>query len=327
MKKKNLLLTYILIIAVLMCGCQTTSSATYTSEGFYLDTYVSITIWGGNDKIADKAIEMCAQYENIFDCTDSDSLVSELNRQQTMTMESNDEAELLDVIKSAAGYAGLTEGALDITVEPLTALWDFDNNRKVPDEDSINEAVRKVDYHKITIDGNKISLNGTCVDLGAVAKGYIADRIAEYLKDNNVSGAIINLGGNIYCLGNKPGNENFTVGIQYPFGEADNVIATLSLTDKSVVTSGVYERYFYDNDNFYHHILDPSTGYPCDNGLLSVTIIADDSLVCDCLSTGCFVMGKDRAMELIDSMDGVYGIFVDEDYNVTYSKGAKAFVK
>ena len=343
MKKKYRFLIFILISGMLcfiLSGCQVkpNSQTIYTSDGYALNTYVSVSLYGcGSQEIADKAVGLCEYYEKIFSRTDEESLLSRLNSSGYMSPDTTedeqtdpDESEytaLFELVCAGLEYGKITEGALDITIEPLSSLWNFSGGRQNPPDDSdISEAVGKTDYNQVELTDNGVELNGTRIDLGAIAKGYIADAICEYLVGEGVDSALVNLGGNVECVGRKPDGSKFTIGIQKPFDENGGVIRTLKIDDMSVVTSGVYERYFYDGDDFYHHILNPETGYPCDNGLLSVTIISDSSLQCDCLSTGCFVMGMDKAMELVDSMEGVYAIFVDEDYKVFYSRGAEKYV-
>lgn len=154
----------------------------------------------------------------------------------------------------------------------------------------------------------------TMIDLGALVKGYAADRIAAYLRDNGVTSGLINLGGNVYALGAKADGSAWKIGIQKPFDTG--VVDTVEVTDQSVVSSGVYERCFEQDGILYHHILDPETGYPVTNGLWGVSIISDSSLTGDALSTTCLAIGMDEAADLIRSLDGVSAIFVDDQLNV-----------
>jgi thiamine biosynthesis lipoprotein len=159
------------------------------------------------------------------------------------------------------------------------------------------------------------------IDLGGIAKGYIADRLKEYLVGEGVTGGIIDLGGNILCIGGKTEQEDFKIGIRQPFADRNETIASVSIRDKSVVSSGVYERYIQTEDGkIYHHILDPRTGYSYENGLLGVTIISDKSVDGDGLSTTVFALGLEDGMKLVESLDGVEAAFVTEDEKVTYSK-------
>lgn len=326
------------IAAILLLGCFitmnflsgcTNSNTTYQASGFYLDTSISITLYGcGSQKTADEALKLCGYYEDIFSSKSENSLLYQLNEAGTIEINSEETTHLASLIEYGIEYCEMTAGALDITVEPVSKLWNFGNSDEgIPDSEQLEAALKKVDYTVIEVDDNEIRLNGSRIELGAIAKGYIADRIEDYLIENGVDSAIINLGGNILCLGEKPDGSSFNIGIKRPFGESTDIIETVAIKDLSTVTSGIYERYFYENDKLYHHILNPKTGYPCDNGLASVTIISKSSAQCDCLSTGCFVMGMNAAMELIDSMEGVYAVFIDENNNIYYSQGTEALIK
>ena len=159
------------------------------------------------------------------------------------------------------------------------------------------------------------------ISLGFIAKGYIADKLKEYLLSENIRSAIINLGGNLLAVGVKPDGSPFQFGIQKPFDTQGTPVTVLSVSDKSAVSSGIYERYFYQNQVLYHHILDASDGYPVQNNLLGVTILSDSSTVGDALSTTCFVLGPEEGMQLIESLDEVEAVFVTKDYALHYSSG------
>lgn len=159
------------------------------------------------------------------------------------------------------------------------------------------------------------------IDLGAIAKGYIADRLKDFLVENQVTSATIDLGGNILCVGDKPDGSAFRIGIRQPFGDQGSPMLVVPVSGWSVVTSGIYERYFEEDGTLYHHILNPSTGYPCENNLLSVTILSEHSVDGDALSTTCFSLGLSDGMALIDSLDEIYAVFVTDDYNIHYSEG------
>lgn len=319
--------SYIILFSLIFTGCKYNTPATiYSSEGFYFNTYITIKLYGcGSKELADEAVRLCGYYEQIFSRTDAKSLLYIANVEQQLGNTTKEEQALYDLISKSVEFSKLTAGGMDITIEPLSSLWDFGNNDgMVPDVPAIELATQKVDYNKLIINDNEIDFNGATIDCGAVAKGYVADRIKEFLEGKNVDSGVINLGGNVLCIGDKPTGEPFVIGVKKPYSE--EVLLGLNIDDYSVVTSGVYERYFEVDEKKYHHILNPDTGMPCENGLLSVTIIAKSSFECDALSTGCFVMGREKATELINSMEDVYGIFVDEEYNVYYTDGAKQFV-
>lgn len=329
MKKKVFFIYIILVFILIMTGCKKEDKL-YSDTQFKLNTYVTIKLYeNGSDDILQGAMDLCDYYEGIFSRTKESSLVYKMNEAGSIADNDNKEdfEKLKELISTGIKYGDKTKGSLDISIEPISSMWSFGNdNQRKPSDKEIKDALTQVNYSKIKVNDNSIQLNGTRVDLGAVAKGYIADRIKDYLKEQGVTSATISLGGNILCLGAKPDNSDFKVGIQYPFGDSTEVITGLKINDMSVVTSGVYERYFYEDNVLYHHIINPSTGYPTDNNLLSVTIISPESVDGDALSTGCFVMGMDKAMELINSMDKVYAIFVDNNYELHYSEKAEDFI-
>ena len=322
-------------VFISICGCSrvTPSSTKYIAQGYALNTYVKVTLYGsGSDEIAGRAVDMCSEYERIFSRTDEDSMLYRLNNAGSLTRkEAADDKgfdELTALVRSGIEYGKLTDGALDITIEPVSSLWKFGTDEAaLPDAGQIADALTKVDYSKVEVTDDFIELNGCRLDLGATAKGYIAGKICDYLIIEGVTGAIVDLGGNISCIGTKADGTGFSVGIKKPFDEEGRMSLALDLSDMNIVTSGVYERYFYDNDILYHHILNPATGYPCENGLLSVTVISADAAQCDALSTGCFVLGMDKAKELVEGLDGVYAVFIDDNYDVYYTKGTERFIK
>ncbi len=328
MKKITFLAILFLVVTVNITGCKyNTPSTVHEADGYYFNTYVNIKLYGcGSDELAAEAVALCSYYEKIFSRTMEEALLYQLNESGSITVDSGEKAVLADVIAGSLEYSRLTDGALDITIEPVSSLWNFGSaDAALPDALALEQAALMVDYTKPVVTEQVIELNGTRLDLGAVAKGYTADCIKEFLINNGADSAIINLGGNILCIGGKTDNEDFVIGIQKPFSQ--DMLLGVNVNGLSVVTSGTYERYFEQNGVKYHHILNPDTGMPCNNGLLSVTIISGSSFTGDCLSTGCFVLGIEQGMELVDSIDGVYAIFVDKDYNIFYSEGAKALVK
>jgi len=300
-------------------------------SSFLLDTFVDITIYDSDDtELLDQAIEICADYENLLSRTLETSEIYKLNHrspeQQTFTL--SDQTAFL--LEKALSFSELSDGAFDVTTEPLSSLWNFSGSgeHKIPDDALIKEAVAKTGYQNLKLDGNTLTFLSpdTTIDLGAIAKGFIADEIKDYLVEKKVKSAIINLGGNVLCVGKKPDGSPFRVGLKKPFSETSESFGIVASDGMSVVTSGVYERHFIIDGKNYHHILNPRTGYPYDNGLISVSILSEKSVDGDGLSTTCFSLGLDRGMELINSLDGVYACFIDEDYNVYYSDGMEDFM-
>ena len=316
-------------------GCGNLTLASKSSDpiqrtDFLLNTFVDIKIYDSDDTtILDDAMAICKDYESRFSRTIESSEIYELNHrpadQQTFEL-SDETARLLEI---ALRYCEVSDGAFDITIEPVSSLWDFTSGEAViPAASDIDAAVRKTGYENLLLDGNTLTFLSpdTTIDLGAIAKGFIADEIKDYLVDAGVESAVINLGGNVLCVGEKPDGSAFKIGLQKPFAETSETFATAAIKDMSVVTSGVYERHFEVDGKNYHHILDPKTGYPYDNGLISVTILSESSADGDGLSTTCFSLGLEDGMELVESLDGVYACFIDEEYNVYYSDGMEEFI-
>lgn len=285
------------------------------------DTVVTLTLYGTNDaSIFDDIEQLCTDYENLFSRTVPGSDVYRINHAGGTPVVVDSETLLL--VKEALYYCELTDGAIDITIAPVKDLWDFSSAGKtvtrdyLPSDTALAQALSHVDYRCVQCDetASAITLNDpdAQIDLGFIAKGYIADRLKESLIAAGITSATINLGGNVLTIGTKPDGTPFKIGIEKPF-ETSTPIEVLSVEDQSVVTSGIYERYFQIDDTIYHHILDPQTGYPVDNNLLSVTIISDSSMEGDALSTSCLLLGLSKAEALIETMDGIDAIFITDD--------------
>ena len=303
-----------------------------------LNTAVTVTIYDSNDKnLLTECMNLCDKYEKIFSRTASDSELYQLNHRELAPVEGTENTyqvsdDLAELVSEGLDYSELSEGAFDIAIEPLTSLWDFTaEDPQVPEDSLIQAALPKCDYHNISVDKDKneitLKTDDTAIELGAIAKGYIADRLKDYLVSQNVKSAIINLGGNVLCIGEKPDNSAFKIGIQKPFADRSETIAVMDIKDKSVVSSGIYERCFEQNGTLYHHLLNPETGYPCDNGLIAVTIISDKSVDGDALSTTCFALGLEDGMKLAESLDDVQAFFVTSDYEIHYTKDFRKKIK
>ena len=298
-----------------------------------LHTVCTIQIYDSTDyDILNQCFAVIDRYEKIFSRTLVDSELYTINRasadqtapKTTFTVSD----EIKDILEISLSYGALSDGALDVSIAPLSSLWNFsglEHKTEAPSANSISAAKTLVDYKNIFLNGNTLTFakEGMQLELGAVAKGYIADRVKDFLLSKGVTSALINLGGNILLVGEKPDGSSFNVGIQKPFEDRDAVVVAISeLKDCSMVSSGIYERYFYDTaGNFYHHILNADTGYPCDTDLLQVTIISKDSVSGDALSTACFALGLEKGMELIHSLKDVYAVFITSDGNLHFSDG------
>ena len=293
----------------------TENQGAYSKTTFALSTVITITVYQEADAAwLNDCEQLIRSYENTLSRTLETSEIARLNSRAGNEV-SQETAEL---ISTGLYYSELTGGAYDITVATLTSLWDFlAEEPAVPEEDQIREAIRHIGYQTVHADGTTVTFDDdqTGIELGSIAKGYIADQVKEFLVSKGVESAMINLGGNVLLLGSKTDGTDFRIGIQTPFGSNADYFGIVAASDQSIVTSGVYERCFQQDGKNYHHILNPRTGYPYDNGLLSVTIIGPESTHCDALSTACFSLGLEKGMELIDSIPDYYAIFVSGEYD------------
>lgn len=348
---------YLILCTVLVCpillftGCgnitdadtSTTGNEPISINSIKLNTAVQITIYDSQDKaLLDDCLALCDRYELIFSRTNENSELYKLNhRKDTSDKDPNADGQttpypvsgiadtwhisedLAALISEGLDITRESDGAFDIAIAPLTSLWDFTaEDPKVPDDAAIQKALPLCSSNGVTIDGQDITLPSDDIqfDVGAIAKGYIADRLKDFLVKKGVNSAIINLGGNVLCIGSKPDGTPFKVGIQKPFADRNETEAVMDITGKSVVSSGIYERCFKQNGKLYHHILNPKTGYPYDNGLISVTIISDQSVDGDALSTTCFALGLEDGLKFAEKK-GVQAVFITEDYELHYTDG------
>lgn len=337
---KNTAYILIMIIAVMplltmLTACSNELASPVGVTGYKLNTYVSIDAYttGGHsskelNNILEEALSLCDKYELMFSRTNPQSTLYKVNSKEITNIPS----ELGYLIKTGLSYCEISEGAFDITIGSVSSLWDFSGlSDEVPDSKDIENTLKYVDYTKVDLSENNdgsynISMpDGMMLDLGAIAKGYIADKIKEFLLSKNIENAIINLGGNVLCVGQKKENVNFNIALKKPFGEASQILTTLSINDKSVVSSGTYERYFSKDDVLYHHILNPKTGYPYNNDIDGVTIISDSSLIGDCLSTVCFVLGSEKGLELISDITDTEAMYVSGS-DLYYSDNFKNYI-
>lgn len=289
-------------------------------DGFYFDTIVNVRVYNADEEIMDGLIGLCMHYDLLFDKNTSGSDVRRVNEaagQPTAVSE-----ETAEIVRLAQEYSFLSGGRFDITCGALTSLWDFKSETpSIPDAQSIAAALQTVGSDKLTINGSEITLQeGTKIDLGAIAKGYIADRLADYLKEKGVENAVINLGGNVVVIGDKFG-EGYNVGIKSPFDLG--YIDSLTASDCSIVSAGTYERGFTLDGEYYHHILDLSTGMPAQTGLAAVTVISDSSAEGDALATALFLCGADEGLQLAEQLSGIEAIFITEEGEVIKTSGLK----
>lgn len=319
--KKYTVIIFLISFITFLTACKDTdinkisTDDKYSSDIFAMDTYMSLTAYGSNaEESVMQAVHEIQRLDNMFSVGNNSSDVTILNNIGSSDV--SDETKYL--IETSIKISDLTNGCFDITIYPVMELWGFtDKNYKVPSESELNEILSHVDYNNIHISGNEIVLdNSARIDFGGIAKGYTSGRVIQLLREHGIEHAIINLGGNVQTLGRKPDGSQWRVAIQSP--ESDNeYIGILNTSDKAVITSGGYERYFEDNGNTYHHIIDPETGYPSDSNLTSVTIICDDGTIADAFSTSLFIMGLEKAVEFYKSSDIDFDmILLDKDNNI-----------
>jgi len=304
------------------------NSQPITVTDYKLNTYVTVTIYDSTDTaLLDECMALCDKYEMIFSRTNPESELYKLNH--GMLKQSADgyhtvSDELYEVISVGKKYSELSDDAFCIAMEPLTSLWNFtDGKQNIPADASITTVLPLLNSDDILLRSpNQIAFakEGMGIDLGAIAKGYIADKMKEYLISKGVNSALIYLGGNVLCIGEKETGA-FKIGIEKPFDTDGDPAAVVSISDASVVTSGTYERYFEKDGEFYHHILDKNTGYPIENGLTAVTIISSSSTDADALSTTCFSLGLEKGMELLESLDDADGFFITDNGEYHYTEG------
>ena len=329
-KKRNLwigiLFVVVLSVFIVCYGKMQKPEEPITATAFKLNTVVKVTIYDSQDeKILQDALALCDKYEKIFSRTRTDSEIYLLNEGKLPQEDGYYilSEECAELIGKGLYYSELSGGAFDITIEPLSSLWDFTSGEKqIPDSQTLVEAQKHVGYEKVELKGNKIRFqeDGMGLELGAIAKGYIADKIKEFLISEGVESAVIDLGGNVLCIGARPDGEAFRVGIQKPFADRNETVATAGIRDRSVVSSGIYERYFEKDGKLYHHILNPKSGYPYENGFTAVTILSDESVDGDGLSTVCFALGLEKGLELINSLPDTQAVFITEDGELHYSE-------
>ena len=317
-------ITALLISAALLLsacsGLPKERDLSYTDTMF--DTVISVRILDASDsQVLNGCKNLCQKYDSLLSTTVEGSDIYRINNAGGAPVEVSDET--ITLIKKGIYYSKMSDGAFDITIAPVSRLWDFTGEAaSVPAPENIAEAASHVNYETIIIRDNTVTLSDPAagIDLGAIAKGYIADRLKDYLTEQGIRHALINLGGNVLAMGGKLDGSDYNIAIQKPFAESGEPITSVKISDKSVVTSGIYQRYFKADGTIYHHILDPNTGYPCENSLYSVTIITDSSLTADALSTTCFLLGYENGMKLVNQLDNVDAIFITTDNQLHYSE-------
>ena len=306
--KKFISLSVAAAVLLLISGCASKDSRLDTR--FIFDTVVKLDI-ECDEKTLEEAFLLCEKYDKLFSKTNPDSELYRINNSKGFV--SCDE-ELLQLIERGLYFSKLSNGAFDITISPVSDLWDFEGTT-LPDRKEIAEALKNVDYEAIEIKDNKINLNGKKIDLGGIAKGYIADKLKAFFEEKGVKNGIINLGGNVYTFGKKS-----TLGISDP-ENPDEAILRLETENLSLATAGTYQRNIVIDGKTYHHILDTKTGFSVDSDVVSATILGKTSADCDALSTICVLLGSEKALELINNTENFEAVLILKDKSISYTKG------
>lgn len=316
----------LVLLPVVLTGCARNKEP-ISRMGFYFDTVIQITLYDTEDEaILDGCFALAEKYEGLFSATKEGSDVWNINHGNGESVTVSEET--VKLLQTAVDYANTTERRIDPTIRPVSELWDFgsEGDAHVPEDAAVKEALSHVAcdnirfgkapsdetgesvYRTVTLTDKKAA-----VDLGFIAKGYIADRMKEYLLSQGVKSACLSLGGNVLAIGEKPDGSPFRIGIQEPFAETGKSLGTIEIRDTSVVTSGIYERCFYEDGVLYHHVLDTATGYPVDNELAGVTIVCPSSVKADALSTACLCLGLEEGRKFLDAQEDVAYLLVTRD--------------
>ncbi len=329
------------ILAALSFTLVSCSAKKVPAQSFIcMDTVCSVNLYDdGTEKIYKEIADRLLKIEKTFSATDSESFTYKLNGMGSVKTDAPEFADFYSLYFPSWIVSSLSDGAFDISVNPLIQLWDIKSeNPKVPAQGDIEKALTKVNWKNLPEcreeDGESVpesfsfGQEGMSINFGAVAKGYAADCICAILRRNNVRKAIIDLGGNIYCFGEKENGKPWTVGIKNPENPGGSPLLKLATEPTSVVTSGTYERFFEEDGKKYHHIMNPKTGFPVDNGLASVTIICPSSLAADTYSTTFFVLGQEEALRRLSDFEKVFAanleaVFVYNDGSVSATPGLK----
>lgn len=327
--KRTFLLITSLLCSVCLSACSTSgaggagaaSREPTRREFFAMDTYMTFSAYGeGAEQALQEAEEEIYRLESEWSVTDEGSEIYQVNHSGGTPVDLSDETA--QIVRFALDMAEETSGDLDPTIYPVVEAWGFttDENR-IPGQEELQTLLGNVGYEKVELEGNQIRLpDGMELDLGAVGKGYAGDLAAELLKEDGVTSALLDIGGNIQAVGSRPDGSAWRIGLRSPFEEGQ--IGVLEISDRAVVTSGNYERYFVGEDGReYGHIIDPKTGYPADNEMASVTIIAEEGKTADALSTSMFVKGLSGAEEYWRAHQDFDMILITEDGQVYVTEG------
>lgn len=316
-------LIILVLLAILVgCGEQEEEIIEASTEFFAMDTYMSLSATGVEAQAAIEAsVNYIQELESAISRTDESSEIYAINHSDGEIVTVSDLT--YEIIKIAVECAENTDGKFDPTICAITDLWGIGTeNQGIPNEEDIATALETVSYENIILleDNGVQLLNSAQIDLGAVGKGYAADAIRDIYEEYGIESGIIALGGNLYMIGEKSEGTSWNVGIVDP-DQTDEYSIGVQVVDKSVVTTGAYERYFEEDGKIYHHIFDTETGYPTEKDIKSVTIISTNSTLADIYATALFAMGYDEAVGVVESETEIDAIIIREDDQVYVSSG------
>lgn len=333
-KKRKIIITILLMIIMmfLLNACNKNEEPVTKEEIIFGSIPVKITIFDSSKKdTLEEAFQIVKDIDNKMSKNKVDSEVSKINAAAGQSYVSVSE-ETYNIIKKSKEFYEISEGYFDITIGPLVDLWDIGpTTGHIPTENEIEKSVSLINYKNIMFDESnyeiKLNKKEMIIDLGGIAKGYAADVVVDHFKESGIDKAIINLGGNVSVMGQKDEENLWAVGIQNPLEPTGSSLGILKASDTSVVTSGTYQRYFEEEGIRYHHILNPKDGYPFRNNLQSVTIITENSLSADALSTSLFALGLDKGLELANNEKSIEAIFVTKENKIYLTEGIKGNFK
>ncbi len=315
----SLLIALCLLTALCGCGGQSAETPSATGELFAMDTYMTVTCYG--DACEEALAASLAEIQRLDALLSTGEETSEISRLNAAGGGALSE-DALTIVEEALSLWSSTGGAFDITIYPLMALWGFtDGDYAVPDAEALAETLALCGSDRLTLADGVLTLgDGQGIDLGGIAKGYTSDRLMEIFAEYGLVSGCVSLGGNVQCYGTKPDGSLWRVGIADPDDPEDSLLGVLSVSDRAVITSGGYERYFVDEatGETFHHILDPSTGCPADSDLVSVTVVSADGLLADGLSTACYVMGLEASADYWRSCGDDFDLILVADDGTVY---------
>ncbi len=347
--KKILIFIILIIIFSGITLASVFKERSHIQTKYILSTMITIKAFGNNSKQAvSEAMIRIEQIEDLMSLYKEDSDIWKVNNAIAGAKVKVSE-ETLEVVNKGLYYGDISNGNFDITIKPLSELWGIGTeNQRLPTPNEIEKLLDTVNYKNVELDRDnktiRLVADNTGIDLGAIAKGYAGDEVIRIMKENGIKRAYGDLGGNIVVLGKKKlglldyiksnfkkektyMDQDWRIGIQDPYGVRGSYMAIVKVSDKAIVTSGIYERNFEEGGKIYHHIIDPFTGYPADNGLLSATIICNNSTDADALSTGVFVMGEEKGLKLIESLPSVEAILINNKKEVRITSALKENIK